>query len=114
MMNSLIETGFVLQTKGRYPVLHPTLEGDKYFKEVNKKDVIKVYKKYLELVKEYKDNKDNKNTDHNKKQKHISVLDEETVNKVAKAIREDSTEDTKNIKKSILKSLSSFVKKITK
>ena len=43
----LIENKMILQTKGQYPVLHPTYEGNHY-KEVITKDMLKSLIKKLD------------------------------------------------------------------
>jgi DNA helicase-4 len=74
-MMAMLKYNLLLQTKERYPVLHPTNEGKEYSKSLNKeavKKIIRVYKLNLGslLTKEEEDQKDIEKEDENTKIKN--------------------------------------------
>lgn len=74
-MMAMLKYNLLLQTKERYPVLHPTNEGKEYSKSLNKeavKKIIRAYKLNLGslLAKEEEDQKDIDKEDENTKIKN--------------------------------------------
>ena len=117
LLNTLIESKYLLLTREKYPVLHPTIEGKDFLENYDNTKITKLYKEFCNNQKESNNKKDSnvstKQLAINKETNKTNLVAKEESSK--KEIEENnarSIKETNSRKKSILTIISEKIKKL--